>query len=211
MIRTATLCLYERRLDAPVSPRALPDGVEVEILHSPSTPPVTGTGHRPLERPLGEGEALAVARRGTAVVAYTWLTWEPVWVEEIRRILLPGPDEVYAYDAFTVPEWRGHALFPALLARLGAFARAEGRRRVLVFALDRNTASRRAIERAGFQLFGTVTRVDVWGLEWLWFRGFASRRARPALATPSAAGGPPPPSLGELAPPGRSVPPEDRP
>lgn len=211
MIRTATLCLYERRLEAPVSPRVLPDGVEVEILRSPAVPPATGPAHQQPERRLGEGEVLAVARRGTDVIAYCWLTWEPVWVEEIRRVLLPEPDEVYAYDAFTAPEWRGYALFPALLGRLAALARAEGRKRVLVFALDRNEASRRAIERAGFQLFGTVTRIGVWGLEWLRFRGFASRRARPTLAMPSAAGRPPPPPLESLAPPGRSRPPEDGP
>ncbi|HVQ76104.1 MAG TPA: GNAT family N-acetyltransferase [Candidatus Binatia bacterium] len=186
MIRTATLCLYERWLEAPPTPVALPAGVVVQILRAPATTAFAGPAHPRAEHRLQEGEACAVARHGADAIAYCWLTWEPVWVEEVRRVLVPAPDEVYAYDAFTVPDWRGRALFPALLSRLHEFARAEGRSRAMVFALDRNVASRRAIEHAGFSLFGTVTRLDLWGLERLRFRGFTSRRSRPTLVLPSA-------------------------
>ena len=52
-----------------------------------------------------------MARAGTDVVAYCWLTGAPVSVVEIDRLLIPGPDEVYFYDAFTSPAWRGRGLF----------------------------------------------------------------------------------------------------
>jgi GNAT superfamily N-acetyltransferase len=128
-----------------------------------------------------EGQACAVARAGTDVVAYCWLTGAPVAVAEIDRLLIPGPDEVYLYEAFTSPAWRGRGLFQALLLRLQHFARARGRRRALIFVLASNVPSWRAIEGAGFRMFQAVTKVEVLGLGHAWFRGPRSERARVSL------------------------------
>ncbi len=180
MIRVVTLRLYERRLEAPATPGAPPPGVELAVWDSPTD---AGWGHPEAEQRLHAGQACAVARHGKDVVAYCWLACTPVRVDEIRQLVVPGPEDVYLYDAFTMPSWRGCGLFSALLRHLLVFARARARKRALIFVLASNRASRRAIERAGFEIFGRVSRVEICGLERLWFRGPRSRSAGVTVIT----------------------------
>ena len=152
MIRASTLWLYERQLDIPVTPGAIPAGVELSVWDSPAAAADAPPGWHPeAEQRLSDGQACAVARHGRDIVAYCWLTCAPAWAGEIDRFVVPGPADVYLYEAFTLPEWRGRALFPALLGRLVSFALARGRQRALIFVLASNRPSRRAIERAGFR------------------------------------------------------------
>jgi RimJ/RimL family protein N-acetyltransferase len=181
MIRVATLCLYERDIDAPIVPVTRPAGVELSVWDSPAQASGAHSWYREAERRIREGQAVAVVRQGGDVVAYCWLTRAPEWVAEIGRRVVPGPDEVYLYDAFTVPEWRGRRLFPAMLGALVAYARTLGKRRALIFVLSGNRASRRAIERGGFELFLAVSRLRLVGFRMLWFRGPRAARQRVTL------------------------------
>jgi GNAT superfamily N-acetyltransferase len=180
MIRIATLNLYERCLDGPVPPASapLPPGLEVEVHEPMAAGGAAAAWHPEARARLAAGEACALVRAHGAVVAYCWSTTAPAPVEEIRRHVVPAGDEVYLYDAYTAPEWRGKRLFPAMLTLLLAAARARGRRRALIFALAANRASTRAIEHAGFQHFLAISRVSIGGTGWLWVRGPRSARAR---------------------------------
>ncbi|MCI0546237.1 MAG: GNAT family N-acetyltransferase [Candidatus Rokubacteria bacterium] len=187
MIGVSTLWLYERRLDLPAFPVALPPEVELAVLDSSPAARETGLAwHAEAEARLEAGQACAIARRGEDIIAYCWLTCAPAWAGEIGRLVVPGPTEVYLYDAFTVPDWRGRALFPALLGRLVTFAHGQGRERALIFVLAGNHASRRAIERAGFEKFAAVSRIGVGPLEHVWFRRPRSGRSRVTLVTSTA-------------------------
>ena len=186
MIRLRTLCLYERHLDAPVTLGPLPPDVELAVW---DTPPEPGDKDRPwhpeAERRIREGQACVVARHASRVIAYCWLTRRSEWVAEIDRFVVPGGDQVYLYEAFTEPAWRGRGLFPAMLFRLLAYARVQGCHRALIFVLTDNRASRRAIEKAGFELFQTVSRLEIGGLRRLLFRRRRGSRARVTLVTRS--------------------------
>jgi RimJ/RimL family protein N-acetyltransferase len=72
-----------------------------------------------------------------------------------------------------------------MLFRLLAYARDQGRRRALIFVLTDNRASRRAIEKTGFELFQTVSKVELGGLRRLLFRGPRAGRARVTLVKPA--------------------------
>jgi GNAT superfamily N-acetyltransferase len=182
MIRVFTLRLYERHLGVPPAARPLPPGVEIDVWDSAAAAgPLEGRWHPEADQRFREGQACAVAWAGTDVVAYCWLTGAPVAVAEIDRLLIPGPDEVYLYEAFTSPAWRGRGLFQALLVRLQHFAHARGRRRALIFVLASNVPSWRAIEGAGFAMFQAVTKVEILGLGHAWFRGPREARSRVSL------------------------------
>lgn len=179
MIRFAKLCLYERWLEAPVPPGTLPPAVELVVVQTPAEAREAGGPWQPdaFQR-LGDGQVCVVALHGRDVIAYCWLSRGPVLVAEIDRLVAPGSDEVYLYDAFTIPAWRGRGLFWAMLLRLLAFAQARDWRRALIFARASNRASRRAIERSGFELFRVAYRVELWGLEHLWSQGHRGGRSR---------------------------------
>jgi RimJ/RimL family protein N-acetyltransferase len=182
MLRLVTLRVYERHLDAPAPPTVLPPGVEVAVADRSTAPSDLKSGWHPeAEQRFREGHACAIARHETGVVAYCWLACTPVWVGEIGHSVVPGPDDVYLYDAFTMPGWRGRGLFAAVVAPLLAFAHTRGRKRALIFVGARNRPSRRAIERAGFEILHTVTRVNLGGLTRLYFRGRPRQSARVTL------------------------------
>lgn len=181
MIRVATLNLYEQRLDRPVAtaPVPLPPGLELGVHESPcSASDVPSGWHQEAQARLAAGEACAVVRSKGAVVAYCWATTSAAPVEEIGCRVVPVEGEIYLYDAYTAPSWRGRRLFPAMLGALTAWARSRGKHRALIFAMASNVASARAIEHAGFERFQTVTRVDVCRARWLWLRGPRAGRAR---------------------------------
>lgn len=187
MIRVRTLCLYERQLEAPVSLGSLAAGVELAVWDAPPRGGDLGRPWHPeAERRIREGQVCVAACHGSKVIAYCWLTWQPEWVAEIDRLVVPGPDEAYLYEAFTEPGWRGRGLFPAMLFRLLDYARAQGRRRALIFVLTDNRASRRAIEKAGFELFQTVSKLELAGFRRLWFHGPRAGRERVTLVTRGA-------------------------
>lgn len=182
MPRLVTLRVYERHLDAPAPSSVLPPGVELAVADRPTAlGGAKGRWHPEAEQRLRDGQVCAVARHETDVVAYCWLACTPVWVAEIGHAVVPGPEDVYCYDAFTMPGWRGRGLFSAVLAHLLAFAHARGRKRALIFVRARNRASRRAIERAGFEIVHTVSRVELCGLTRLWVRGPRSPSSRITL------------------------------
>jgi GNAT superfamily N-acetyltransferase len=180
MLGLVTLRVYERRLDEPGPASVVPPGVEVRVADQPlASGDVGGRWHAGAEERLRDGQACAIAHHGTEVVAYCWLSWTPVRVGEIDRAVVPGPGDAYIYDAFTMPGWRGRGLFSAVIASLLALARARHRTRALILVSAGNRASRRAIERAGFELVHTVSRVGLGGLTRLWYRG--PRTARVTL------------------------------
>lgn len=163
-----------------------PPGIALTVWDSPAAAGRNARWHPDAERRFREGQACAVAHDGSEVVAYCWLATTPVRVAEIGHLVVPGGEDVYLYDAFTVEAWRGRGLFTALLAELLAFARARGRQRALIFALARNRASCRAIERAGFEVFRTAWRVRLGGLEHLWFRPRGARSSPVTLVAEEA-------------------------
>ncbi len=143
---------------------------------------------RPWASRLEAGEVAAVALREGEILAFCWLSRRPVWVGEIGLEVLPRDGEAYVYDAYTEPAHRGQALFPALLRIVLAEAAASGADRVLIFVLDDNRASIRAIERVGFAMLARVCRVDVgrrsFLLRWPWRARHHRVRFRPRAGGP---------------------------
>ena len=185
MTRFSALNLYEYRLDARIAPASSVPGVEIEVWDSPEATGSIGCGWNPeAEERLRGGESCAVARHGSEVVSYCWSTGGPAWVGEINRLVVPEPADVYLYDAFTLPAWRGRGLFRTLLSRLLITSRERGRRRALIFALATNRASCRAIEAAGFERFHAVWRVELAGWQRVWLRRSRLAALGVVLVTP---------------------------
>ena len=179
MIRVITLRLYGQRIVGTTPPGNPPPDIELEVWESPRDKDVSW--HLDGLRRFRDGQVCAVARHDKEVAAYCWLAYTPIPVAEIDRVVVPAADEVYLYDAFTVPAWRGRGLFTLMLRHLLAYARSQGRRRALIFAEARNLPSCRAIERAGFEIFQTVVRLDVLGFTRQWSRGRPPQASRITL------------------------------
>jgi hypothetical protein len=62
---------------------------------------------REIERRLGAGDWVGVAYAGEEVVAFCWATTNPENARRLESTLLLQPSEMYEYDAYTFPRWRG--------------------------------------------------------------------------------------------------------
>jgi len=89
-----------------------------------------------------------------SVVSFGWVTWQDRTVGPFQLAEVPG--RAFLYNFYTLKEYRGRRLYPALLL---AMRHVLGREKVAEFVIDvdaRNTASARGIEKGGFVLVARV-------------------------------------------------------
>ncbi|HET8550077.1 MAG TPA: GNAT family N-acetyltransferase [Bryobacteraceae bacterium] len=80
-----------------------------------------------------------------------WPT-EPARLTEVGNARLEyPPDSVSLYDFYTLPEFRGRRLYQSLLTYILRKRFREGAKQAYITVLERNVASRKAIERVGFR------------------------------------------------------------
>ncbi len=163
-----TLCLFEVDLKQ----AQLPDcearlEVTYHVLDAEAWDAQPNTGHitdrRLFQARLARGEQFWTAQCDDKIIAYCWATDEPVEIGEVRRVISPRSSEIYLYDAFTFPEYRGQNLYPALLHHILVHSRQQGLPRALIFVLDDNVASIRGVQKAGFCEFQRVTYYNLLG------------------------------------------------
>lgn len=105
---------------------------------------------------LSRGHRCWVTRFQGRIVAAFWGVCERAFIEALDREFSLASDEIYTYDAFTDPNYRGLHL-PAAGARVRRpIMVAEGFRRCLALLEPENEATVRQSRRAGYNLIGTV-------------------------------------------------------
>ncbi len=159
LIMSAKLCLHAFHLSDQVNiaePRAKvefqiirEDSKEVNALYEFTDP-------RLVHWRFSQGEICWVAKAEDEIVSYVWAALKKERVEELCKAIELQEGEIYLYDAFTLEEWRGKALYPAILSRQLEYFKNEGFVRALIFTVEGNIASRRGILRAGFYHFQTI-------------------------------------------------------
>jgi GNAT superfamily N-acetyltransferase len=120
----------------------------------------TDVVHRRFER----GEICFAAVHEGKIVSYCWMAQGKIGIEEIDLAVSTQPDEVYLYDAYTLDEWRGKGLYPAVLKEMVIYAGLCGFSRTLIFVAANNTASRRGVLKAGFVEFEVATYFSILGI-----------------------------------------------
>lgn len=168
MLTKKTLCLFEVDLVR----SSLPDcasrlEVDYQVLDDDAWQAQRNIEHitdrRLFESRLDRGEQFWTAQLEDRIISYCWATDAPVEIGEVRRVISPRRGEIYLYDAFTFPEYRGQSLYPAILNRILTYSRQQDIQRALIFVLDDNVASIRGVQKAGFCEFQRVTYCNLLG------------------------------------------------
>ena len=159
LIMRAKLCLHAFHLTDPVE--VVEPAVKVEFSTIDGSSPEVGSLHKftnPLlvKWRLSQGEVCWVVKVEGEIVSYVWVAFRQEQVEELCKAVKLQEGEFYLYDAFTVPEWRGKGIYPAILSRQLQHFKEEGFKRALIFTVEENIASRRGITRSGFNHFQTI-------------------------------------------------------
>jgi GNAT superfamily N-acetyltransferase len=164
LLMRAKLCLHAFRLTEKVTSIEPLTEVDFQIIQADSaeiSDLLKFTDHELIRWRFSQGELCWVARAEGDIVSYVWAAFERQRVEELCNAIELQEGEVYLYDAFTLPEWRGKALYPAILSRQLEYFKQQGYKRALIFTVEENMASRRGITRAGFHHFQTIELTKV--------------------------------------------------
>jgi GNAT superfamily N-acetyltransferase len=106
------------------------------------------------------GPFLADESSGWREFCWVWLEGVPagiLWTARESPLLRTDAGEAVIVDLYTVPPFRGHGVASALITAACRRLRDEGIGAVFATVETRNTASRRAFERCGFEAVGTIT------------------------------------------------------
>jgi len=112
---------------------------------------------------LSDGTRCFVVEADGRFVHATWMTTAAAWTRELGRYFQPPPGDAYVYESFTRPEVRGQGVYPFALTTIAAALAARGTKRVWVGVEADNTASLRAVTKAGFERSFEVAYRRRWG------------------------------------------------
>ena len=168
LLRKKTLCLFEVDLIRSFLPDCVARlEVDYHVLDNGAWQAQRNIEHitdrRLFQSRLARGEQFWTAQLDDKIISYCWATGEPVEIGEMHRVISPRDGEIYLYDAFTFPEYRGQNLYPAILNRILTHNRQQDLQRALIFVLDDNVASIRGVQKAGFCEFQRVTYCNLLG------------------------------------------------
>ena len=161
--------LYERDLAQPIAPARM----KAEVTLAQATPgdvPALATlaaqDHHvgadripflaeALARRFERGERCFIARAGSQIVHYNWLSFG--WKESLAgRYIVVQDDAAYCGWAYTEEGWRGRSIHAGVHAMMLRHLQASGFRRAYTWAHVHNRASRATIERMGWTRTGVM-------------------------------------------------------
>jgi len=108
-----------------------------------------------LER-LRSGQWCFIARHEGRIVSTCWATTQPARIDYLACVMALAAGDVYLFDAFTLPAYRGQGVAPALCGHQLAHFRGLGLRRAIRATLPENVPALRAHAKNGFRPFATI-------------------------------------------------------
>lgn len=118
---------------------------EVKILRSSTIAHRMSLGHR-----------LFVAYHRDIPVGYLFAATQECRVGEIDDWLRIEQKEVYLYDAYTGPQFRGKRIYPHLISRAADYFKSESYEYAIIFSTGDNIRSQSGIERSSFNVYQKV-------------------------------------------------------
>jgi hypothetical protein len=147
-----------------------------------------------LLRRMERGSHCHAAWHAGEIVSAVW--WHPgeAWIEDLERRFALRANEVYFYDAWTVPRLRGRNITPLRSVLTLRTLREQGFVRAVAFFLPDNRPIHRAVEKIGWRRFGSAGLVRIGPARLEFVRALGRTRWRGRGRRTKAASGEPPPA-----------------
>jgi GNAT superfamily N-acetyltransferase len=129
-----------------------------------------------IRRRLATGGVVAVARQQDHLAGFSWLSLDPATTHEMEPSLVLQPGEVYQYDSFVVPEFRGHRLHGRMHAATAHFAREHGFTRAITYVDFWNRPSLKTQAMLGKRKVQTILALSLWWMKDVWCLAIGPRQ-----------------------------------
>ena len=145
--------VLERRLDGELPEVAARLPVRIALLTPADLealcPLPSGSSRPSIRRRLEQGHQCFIVWHEGEIVHAGWAATRQAWVDYLGCAFPLGPGDVYQYDSFTAPAFRGLDLAGARVAWMARFFRDAKARRLLAVVWPENTTAFRPLEKAG--------------------------------------------------------------
>ena len=125
-----------------------------------------------VSRRLDQGYQCFAAWHENRLVHAGWAATREAWIEYLRCEFPLEPGDVYQFDSYTAPDFRGLDLAAARVVWMARFFRDAGSRRLLAVVWPENRRAFRPLEKAGYRRCGWLRVLQLGG----WRRIVYSRR-----------------------------------
>lgn len=121
-----------------------------------------------VERRLARGDRCFVSWSGGRIVDACWSATGSVYVPYLHRFLHVPDGDVYSYDSYTLPAYRGRGLYMARNSYTARANQAEGFRRSIALVAFENYSAWLILTRSGLRTLGAYhyLRLPVRGIYW---------------------------------------------
>jgi GNAT superfamily N-acetyltransferase len=102
-----------------------------------------------------------VARHEDKLISTSWAAVHRARNLYLAREIRLMPDEVYIYDSFTQPDFRGKSISAAIRAEMIRHFLAAGYRRIIVGTEPENKSNLRTLGKVGFRPFGMMGYIKI--------------------------------------------------
>ncbi len=118
------------------------------------------------------GEVCFIARHEGRIVCGNWAAFGSHYISYIQYDLPIGPDDVYLYDSYTDPDFRGRGIAPALAVYILRYYRDTGVRLAVTAITPENLSNRRARAKSGYRELGLMGYLGLgpWRRHFHWVR-----------------------------------------
>jgi GNAT superfamily N-acetyltransferase len=157
--------LMERPLDEPIAEVAGRLPVVIDLLKATEVDEYAsfrlGADSLEVRHRLAAGQWAFVARHEGRIVHAGWTTTKRAWIDFLAREIALDPGEVYQYESFTAPAFRGQNLAAVRIIEMMHYFRKAGYRRMVAVVVPGNTPAFRPLEKAGYRPFGLMGYVQI--------------------------------------------------
>jgi GNAT superfamily N-acetyltransferase len=172
--------VLERWLDDPIAPVASRVPLTFSTLEPAQIEEYlrirSGVPGTQLEERLTKGDQCFVARFEGRIVSVSWIARGEHFIPGLRYRYAVRPSEIYLYDSFTAPTFRGRAIAPALGVHVLEQLRGANVTRVTMAVTRENVSNRRARAKTGFRVCGRIDSFRIGRRTWNWHRERRSER-----------------------------------
>ncbi|HYN83533.1 MAG TPA: hypothetical protein VES88_18800 [Gemmatimonadaceae bacterium] len=125
-------------------------------------------GRARIERRLEQGHRCFASWHGEKIIDAGWTATQSVVVPYLGRVLCLDQGDVYSYDAYTLPEYRGYGLYMARNSFTARTNQREGFKRSIALVAPENYAAWVILTRSGLETIGKYSylRVPFRGIYW---------------------------------------------
>jgi hypothetical protein len=121
------------------------------------------------KRRFQEGNICFIALDKEKIVSFSWIGLSNKFEPELRVEIKLAEKEAYLFDAYVVPEYRNHGLYPVVGNNNLKYLRNLGFKQVIIFVDNTNIFSLKAVNSSGFNANRALTCFSIFGLTFhLW-------------------------------------------